>query len=149
MVTRELGKLAKWMRILGYDSVYCADERPADIIIRALREERVILTRRAAYKKYAGVRTVVVRYDNVEDQLSQVVKDECLTVDEKRLFSRCIECNHPLEGVCRDDARGNVPEYVYATQGEFKKCPDCMKFFWRGTHWTMVDKWLKEHRPGT
>jgi len=144
VATKELGKLAKWLRILGYDSDYYREKDVAGLVIKALRDGRVILTRSPAILKYKGVKVVIVGHDLVEEQLDQVVKELGLKSDESALFSRCVECNAPLEECTKDQVREEVPEYVYKTQDVFKKCPECGKIFWKGTHWDMVKRWLGE-----
>ncbi len=143
IVTREMGKLAKWLRILGYDCVYFGGTQVADLIIQALRDKRMLLTRSAALTKYTGVRVVVVRHDLVEDQLEQVVAELGLSLDDAAMFERCVECNTPLEKIEKEKVKGKVPEYVFETQETFKLCPSCGKYFWKGTHWDMVGDWLK------
>ena len=143
IVTKELGKLAKWLRILGYDSEYFREPDAAGIIISALREQRIILTRSPAMTKYKGVRVVIVRHDLVEDQLDQVKNELGLSVEEDALFRRCVDCNAALEDCGREEVRDKVPEYVYKTQEVFKRCPQCGKVFWKGTHWDMVKGWLE------
>jgi uncharacterized protein with PIN domain len=142
IVTRELGKLAKWLRILGYDSVYHDKKETSSLIIRALREERILLTRSPALEKYKGIRVVIVGHDLVEDQLEQVARELGLPVDDKEMFRRCVECNTLLELRAKEDVRDKVPEYVFNTQECFKICPRCGKIFWKGTHWDMVKEWL-------
>ncbi len=146
IVTKELGKLAKWLRILGYDSVYYDGKETAGLVIQALRDKRVLITRSSALTKYTGVQVVVVRSDHVEEQLEQVTRELGLLLDEELLFQRCVECNAPLEDISKKKVEGKVPEYVFETQERFKRCPQCDKVFWKGTHWDMVKKWLAKKR---
>ncbi|MGB2630366.1 MAG: Mut7-C RNAse domain-containing protein [Candidatus Omnitrophota bacterium] len=143
---QELGKLAKWLRILGYDCGYYDKNDIADLVIQAIREGRVILARSAAYKKYKGIRVLVVTSDHVEEQVEQVIRELGLPLDEEKLFQRCVECNYPLEDVPKEETTGKVPEYVFRTQEVFKRCPSCGKIFWKGTHWDMVGKWLEKRK---
>lgn len=145
IITRELGKLAKWLRILGYDSVYCRDKDVAGIVIRALREKRVLLTRSAEFTKYKGIRTVVIKHDLADEQLEQVTEELGLVFTEGAIFHICVECNTPLEDIEKEKVQERVPEYVYKTQEEFKRCPKCDKIFWKGTHWDMATGWLRQH----
>jgi len=146
IVTEELGKLAKWLRILGYDTVYHAKEDIPAIVVQALREGRIILTRSSTVANYKGVQAVVVKHDLVEDQMDQVMNKLGLSVEEASLFQICVECNTALEVIPKEDVKGKIPEYVYETQNEFKRCPQCDKIFWKGTHWDMVKKWLDKRQ---
>lgn len=143
IVSKELGKLAKWLRIVGYDSVYYDHGDEAGFIIQALRESRVILARSPEIIKHKGVKVVVVEHDLVEDQLDQVVRELGLEIKEEQLFTRCVECSTPLEKATREEAEKKVPEYVFRTNESFKKCGKCGKIFWKGTHWDMVGNWLR------
>jgi uncharacterized protein with PIN domain len=146
IITEELGKLAKWLRILGYDSVYHDKKDTAGLVIQALRDERILITRSPALTKYKGIKAVVVKSDHAEEQVEQVIRELKLTVDEGLLFQRCVECNTPLESIMKEKVKGKVPEYVFETQGSFKRCPQCEKIFWKGTHWDMVKKWMEKAR---
>ncbi|MBD3426932.1 MAG: hypothetical protein GF409_06855 [Candidatus Omnitrophica bacterium] len=145
IVTKELGKLAKWLRILGYDSVYYRDSDVAGLVIRALREKRILLTRQADLEKYKGIKDVIIEHDHVEDQLEQVTGSLGLSFSEEDMFRICVECNSPLEPVEKEKVKGRVPEYVYRTHKQFKQCPECDKIFWKGSHWDMVTGWLEKH----
>ncbi|RKY42149.1 MAG: hypothetical protein DRP85_03810 [Candidatus Makaraimicrobium thalassicum] len=146
IVTRELGKLAKWLRILGYDSIYYEKKQISGLIIQALREKRILLTRSPVLAKYTGIRVIIVRHDHVEDQIEQVTKEMPLPLKDEDLFQRCVECNTPLEDIAKEEAGAKVPEYVFRTQEVFKRCPQCGKIFWKGTHWDMVEKALDKVR---
>jgi uncharacterized protein with PIN domain len=146
IVTEELGKLAKWLRVLGYDCVYHAGDRESDLVIQALRDRRVLLTRTERLRKYTGIKTVVIKHDHVEDQVEQVVLELGLPLDEDGFFQRCVECNEMLSGVEKSDIKGKVPEYVFDTQDGFKACPACKKVFWKGTHWDNVGRKVEEMR---
>jgi uncharacterized protein with PIN domain len=144
IATKELGKLAKWLRILGYDTVYYNKRGIADLIVEALRGGRILVGRSPALAKYKGIRMVLVKDDDVENQIEQVVSELQLAFEEKDLFQRCVECNTSLEDVEKEQIKEKVPEYVFQTQKFFKRCPKCDKIFWKGTHWDMVGEWLKK-----
>ena len=146
IITGELGKLAKWLRILGYDSVYYDKKDIAGLIIQALRDKRILLTRSSVLTKYTGVQVMVVESDHVENQVEQITRGFGLPLDEKFFFRRCIECNTLLEDIAKNEVKDKVPEYVFETQDSFKRCPRCEKIFWKGTHWDMVKKWLKKQK---
>ena len=142
ILTAELGKLSKWLRILGFDSVYFRKKSVPDVVIRALRDERVLVSRSLAYLKYKGIERVIIRSDHVEGQIDQVIEELDLSLDGNDFFQRCVECNTPLVSVSREEVKEHVPHYVFRTQELFKKCHSCEKYFWKGTHWDMVKSWL-------
>jgi hypothetical protein len=127
-----LGKLARWLRLLGYDTVYMHDEDIA-IAYRARAEGRVLLTRDRELAKRRGLETVLVEAQQLEPQLAQVVGEVGRPPAEA--LPRCMECNAPLEEITREEARPHVPPYVARTQHEFRRCPKCGRITWPGTHW--------------
>lgn len=144
IVTKELGRLAKWLRILGYDTTYFTLDNRSSLIIASLREDRIILTRDTRMGRYAGLKIVKLESDFVKEQLKQVLDELNLKPDEEDMFSRCTICNEILGCVEKSEAKGKVPEYVFETQGEFMRCPECLRFYWQGTHWGNVKNILKD-----
>jgi uncharacterized protein with PIN domain len=128
-----LGTLAKWLRIMGYDTVY--DTRLDDnALVRLARAEgRILLTRDTDLLQRKGTRCLFIASEVLEEQLLQVLQTFGLHVD--RPFSRCPVCNSPLEDVAKYEAWGQVPPFVFQTQERFSLCPECNRFYWRGTHW--------------
>jgi hypothetical protein len=106
----------------------------------------VLLARSPALEKYKGIQKVIVKSDHVEEQVEQLIEEMGIAIDENMLFRRCVECNCLLEDLPKEKARGKVPDYVFETQEMFKKCPQCNKIFWKGTHWDMVGKWLEKRK---
>lgn len=140
IVTDELGKLSKWLRILGFDTAL-EKNRPS-LIMRSLREERMILTRDSKPSRIIGIGIVKINSDFVEEQLEQLIRRLNLKIDRNNLFSICVLCNEPLEQAEKDSVRGEVPPQVFKTQVNFMRCPKCKKIYWRGTHWELVNKFL-------
>ncbi|MCL5961572.1 MAG: Mut7-C RNAse domain-containing protein [Chloroflexi bacterium] len=136
-----LGRLAKWLRILGYDTLYSAEMDDASLARLARQEGRILLTRDTRLVQRRGLTYLLVESDIVEEQLRQVVGELRLDVEEA-VFSRCPSCNTPLETTDKPSVAGLVPPYVYATQGQFKRCPRCRRLFWRGTHWDRMKEKL-------
>jgi uncharacterized protein with PIN domain len=128
-----LGTLAKWLRILGYDTKYY--QRIDDLrLVRLVRSEgRVLLTRDTGLLNRKGLPVLFVQSEVLEEQLVQVLRSFDLRTDNP--FSRCPVCNTPLEDVPKHEAWGQVPPFVFQTQERFKLCPECNQFYWRGTHW--------------
>lgn len=125
-----LGRLARRLRLMGFDSLYMRgwDEKK---VREALREGRILLTRKRSLNGIEGC--IVMESDHIVEQIAKL--DHILHIEEKsQPFSRCSICNLPLSYVMPDNVKDKVPEYVYATQEVFFRCPGCSRIYWRGTH---------------
>lgn len=129
-----LGKLARWMRTLGYDVAYDAHIDDNELLRRAIEEGRTILTRdtRLVIRRSAVGRVFFINDDLVGEQLKQVVKE--LPPVEKKLLTRCLRCNVLLEKLPRESVEDRVPPYVFKTQSDFSACPSCHRIYWGATH---------------
>ena len=144
LLTRELGRLAKWLRILGFDTAYTSHDNAGAIIIQSLKEDRLILTRNLSLARSARVKTLLVESEILKEQIPQILKGLKLAVNSDMMFSRCILCNVELISVEKAKIKGQVPEYVFNTQENFIVCPACKRIYWAGTHWGNVSTTLKE-----
>lgn len=144
LLTRELGRLAKWLRILGLDAAYASRDNSGAIIIQALTEERLILTRNLGLARSARVKILLVESEILKEQIPQILKGLKLVVNSDKMFSRCILCNVELAAVEKEKIKERVPGYVYTTQEKFIACPACKRVYWAGTHWGNVSATLKE-----
>lgn len=135
LVDRSLGRLSRWLRILGYDTVYWRAEADRALLRAAEREGRAVLTRRrdVLARQHPGV-VLFVENDRVEDQIAEVLEKLNVKPDPGAFFTICLECNVPLGPVDREDVRERIPEYVYRTQREFRLCAGCGRVYWPGTH---------------
>lgn len=131
-----LGRLAIWLRLLGYDTAYHHDATDAQLARIARAENRVLLTRDVELTRRRAVRAILIESEQVEEQLRQVFHALNLTAHEA--FSRCAECNSVLEEVSKESVRGQVPPYVFHTQERYRRCPRCARIYWRGTHWARM-----------
>lgn len=138
-----LGKLAKWLRILGYDTLYFRDAPDGRLVALARREGRLLLTRDTRLLLRRRLCPMFfVRDDRVWDQLRQMVGELGLSVEE-RLGSRCIRCNRSLAPLAKDRAAGRVPEYVFRHHDAFFQCETCERIFWGGTHLTHMEETVR------
>jgi uncharacterized protein with PIN domain len=130
-----VGRLARWLRVLGYDTLYTRKGIDSPLVVRAYKEDRIILTRCSKiYKKIGPERAVFIHFDNFRNQVSEVIDALNLKFDSNIFLSRCLECNLLLIPLPREEAQTKVPPYVFQTIEEFKTCPQCSKIFWSGTH---------------
>ena len=134
VVDTMLGKLARWLRALGYDTLYfkVADDRHLLQLARA--EARMLLTRDGRLARLAGPGGLLIRATEIESQIAEVVERLALLPSGEGLLSRCLECNALLEDRPRESVRGLVPEYVFAIRDRFVSCPECARIYWQGSH---------------
>ena len=144
ILTKELGRLAKWLRILGFDTVYYNQDNPSSLIIAALRDERIILTRNQRLPQARGLKILLIKNEKIKKQVEEVLKTLKIRPDPEIMFSRCILCNEELADMAKDKVKDKVPEYVFNTQEDFITCPKCQRIYWQGTHWGNVQKTLEE-----
>lgn len=128
-----LGRLAKWLRIIGCDVIYGRHLTGYGLIRAARAENRLILTRDRRLKQKQPPPFVLIESDHYRDQLRQVIRHCGLEIGAK-VFSRCIDCNTPLEPRSRDSVRPLVAPYVFSSQQEFFSCPVCRRIYWPATH---------------
>lgn len=140
IVTKELGKLARWLRLAGFDAVYYDKESKGTLIIQALRDDRIIITRTKEKIDDLQKKTIIVTYDSVKEQLKEVIEKAKLEIEEGKMFSRCTLCNELLAEANKEEIKTLVPERVYNQQAIFKKCPSCSKVYWQGSHLDKVKK---------
>jgi uncharacterized protein with PIN domain len=132
-----LGRLAKWLRIIGYDTLYFRDIDDSQLIHRAAHDDRVLLTRDIELCGRSGFRGLFIEKEDLESQLVQVIRDAGLK-PQIGAGVRCPGCNELLLNVPRKEVSGSVPPYVLATHRIFTRCPGCSKIFWKGTHWEKI-----------
>jgi len=131
---RMLGKLARWLRVLGYDTLYLGSAGD-EVIRQELDAGRILLTRnRRAHAWLKRGRVVVIEADNPREQLQEVVRQLRLPLAAEALLNRCLGCNRPLVIVGKEEVRGDVPDYVWQTHAEFRRCQGCRRVFWSGSH---------------
>jgi hypothetical protein len=130
-----LGRLSKWLRILGYDTVYWRGEADRIFLRKAEKEGRAVLTRRkdVLARQHPGI-VFFVESDRVEGQLVEVLEKLGLKPEPENLFTACLRCNESLKEAKSEEVRPLVPDYVFRTQSEFRVCPGCGGVFWPGTH---------------
>jgi uncharacterized protein with PIN domain len=130
-----LGRLTKYLRMIGLDVLYKNNFIDDEIVRISLDEKRTILTKnRGILKRTEVTRGYCVRGTKVKEQAIEVVKRFDLRNQIKE-FSRCIECNQLLKTVSKEKIINELPEKVARLQNKFYHCPSCKKLFWEGTHY--------------
>ena len=147
IVDNNAGKLARWLRMMGYDAIFFDGSDDSYLVSKALAEDRVILTRDTQIMKRGIItsgrlKAIFIESDKAEPQIRQVI--DTLRLDyQSRLFTRCLECNQPLMERNKDEIKDRVPPYVFQTQSQYMECPNCHRIYWRGTHWQSMNKKMK------
>ncbi len=141
LVESHLGRLAKWLRFLGYDVASYKGATFTNLARLAAKERRVLLTRseKQARSEWKFARRLIAS-DDYRMQLRELA--DLIEIDPDIAGSRCIHCNRPLYTIAREKVRSLVPEYVYETQADFVICRKCGHVFWRGTHYDKMIEML-------
>ena len=139
-----LGRLARWLRILGFDCAYEAAIDDAALVRRAVREDRILLTRDRSLPEAWWVPGIhLLGSEALREQLRDVVERFELA-GSLRLFSRCNACNHPLRVASRADVAERVPPRALAQHASFLECPACRRVFWQGSHTQRIRRVIEE-----
>jgi len=139
-----LGKLGRWLRFMGYDTLYFNTHKKVILIRKAKEEGRIILTKDRKLSSENPEIVIFLCGENTREQLAEVKKKLLLSPDPEKFFTICSLCNVKLEEKKKEEVKGLVPEYVYKTQNEFSQCPRCKRVYWKGTHWEKMNKVLSE-----
>ncbi|MFC1829931.1 Mut7-C RNAse domain-containing protein [Thermodesulfobacteriota bacterium] len=128
-----LGKLARWLRILGFDTLFDPKTPFGEFIEHGKR--RILLTRTERIRgKNTSHKLIFITSNNPYEQLREVVQDLGLVPEDLRIFSRCIRCNVSVKPVDKGSIRHSVPDYVWETHDTFRICDQCRRIYWAGSH---------------
>lgn len=136
-----LGRLARWLRLLGYDTAYENDAADHELAHRARAEGRILLTGDHELANRRGLHTLLVESERLEEQVERV--QEAIGPPPDPALSRCSVCNAVLEDISPAQVADRVPPYVLKTQSEFRVCPGCERVYWPGTHVEAMDEQLR------
>ena len=133
-----LGRLAKWLRLLGFDVLYYPDIEDREVIKISLEQDRTILTRDTRMLQCRGVRDAVfIRSDHISEQLLEM--KDMLALHDLDRGERCVACNGNLHTVSdRGEVQDLVPDYVYHNFRSFMRCDGCGKVYWEGSHYKKI-----------
>lgn len=149
-----VGKLARWLRLLGFDVSYYSKIDDARLIELGEKENRIILTRdhelinKASKRKSLAQRILLVESEHWEEQVEQVL-DHFNLRDEINPNSRCLTCNTQLKFLPRSRAKNLVPSFIYEQAQGFALCPGCGRVFWKGSHFRDMERKLKRFTTGS
>lgn len=135
VVDSMLGRLARWLRIFGFDTWYFREIDDRELLKIHQDTGRVLLTRDTRLLRCRGVGPrVFVRSDGWKEQLQEVVVGLSLDLSREAMLTRCLLCNRPLERLSPEEAYGRVPDHVASSTATFRACGSCGKVYWPGTH---------------
>lgn len=137
-----LGRLVKWLRVIGQDVIYGQHLTGYGLIRAARAETRLILTRDKRLKQKQPPPFIFIESDHYREQLRQVIRD-CGLKTGQGMFARCVVCNAVLQTRPKETVEKLVPPYVFSTQEKFSWCPKCQRVYWPATH---HEKMLEELR---
>ncbi len=144
-----LGKLARWLRILSYDTAYDPFAEDDDLLEQALSGGRILLTRDTPLADRAPDGScVLVEHGHLDDQIAQLVRTVGLDLD-RETFTRCLICNVPIKDVSGQEIGDRVPPYILERHSRFHECPSCERVYWRGTHLDRMAERLEAIRAKT
>jgi uncharacterized protein with PIN domain len=142
-----LGRLSKWLRVIGYDTVYRSVYREGEIH-DYMGEGRVLLSRnRRLVERYNY--SLLIESDHAGTQIRETVKKGYLLLNKSQWFSRCLVCNVPFQNVSREEAQTHIPEYIFSQNiSALHLCPSCGRYFWPGSHKarmvSQISEWFSE-----
>jgi len=146
ILTKELGRLTRWLRLFGYDSAYFNSDDMKQLFVTAFNESRIVVTKRKSFPNTNILKVIYVKGDTLERQFPELRKKIKLDIGNRTLFTRCADCNREVFRIKKESVSGLVPEYVFKTQKDFFQCPECARIFWKATHWYRAKEFLHEIR---
>ena len=119
---------------MGFDALL-ETECPPGRFLLCCGQGRILLTRtRRIIAAHPECNPVWIRANDPFEQMREVLRVLGITARQLSPFSRCLRCNLPIETIGREEARADVPDYVWQTQSGFSRCPRCLRTYWAGTH---------------
>ncbi len=145
-----LGTLAKWLRLLGFDTFYASSDISDDELINiAEKEKRILITRDKQLIQRAekiGLRVTKIETYDLILQIKKVLQDNNVVFNEDDILSRCSTCNAVLEKVSKEEIKDLVPERVFQNHEVFWRCPGCGKIYWLGSHYDNMKEMIQKIR---
>lgn len=136
-----LGRLAKWLRLIGYDTRYDNAAEDVTLLRIAQQEDRILLTRDRGLSRQRGVRAIWIESQELAAQIRQV--QAAVGPPADGALTRCAVCNARLEPIAKAGVEDRVPRYVFQTQEEFYHCPQCDRVYWAATHVERMRKMME------
>jgi uncharacterized protein with PIN domain len=142
-----LGKLTRWLRMLGHDVTYYRSLDDEKLVEVALSENRVLLTRdHKLYRQSVtqGVTAVLVEASDEAEKLADLAKRFNFKLEIDLSVSRCPKCNTTIKAIPKETVINQIPEATSIYYNNFWKCPRCGQVYWQGAHWKRITQTLEE-----
>ncbi|GAA3533286.1 Mut7-C RNAse domain-containing protein [Zobellella aerophila] len=142
-----LGRLARWLRVLGYDTFYDPAGDDKELVALSDAEHRVLLTRDRHLVHFLRPRhPLLITAEKPLVQLREVI-GACRLSPPAELFTRCLLCNQPLRAATAEEAATLVPETARGLPGQVRRCPHCRHIYWYGSHTRRMRETLLRELP--
>lgn len=147
LVTSDLSRLAKWLRLLGFDAIVSDSNKTATLARICALQNRVLLTRIKRNEKLRLIKRLLrIEAELHPQQLRQVVQE--LDLNEFSLFSRCLYCNQKVYTISKEKILHKLPEKVKNREEHFTCCRKCGRIYWKGTHFDHMLQFLANALDG-
>jgi len=149
VVDAMLGKLARWLRMLGQDVSYSVQFSDNELLVSAKAEGRVLVTKDFELYKRAigrGLDAFFLEGTTESALLAQVSKRYGLTLEIDMDKSHCPACNTPLKPAQKEQIKNQLQPNTYRYYERFWRCPNCGQVYWQGAHWKQIQKTLEQAR---
>ena len=133
-----LGRLARWLRMMGCDVYYNSSGEDSKLLAIALAESRILLTRDVRLAQRAAKAGYFVKNEGTSAQVAEII--EKFGIEPTLYGDICPVCNGEIIPVAKESVRTDIPRYTYFTHEEFRRCNSCGKIFWEGTHRGLAEK---------
>ncbi len=138
-----LGKLTRFLRILGFDTLYFKNASDDELLTISQKDNRILITRdKELYQRAIkmNIKSILITETNLENQLSQITSKISINLDLDTAETRCPLCNTKLEQVSKYEIKSKIPEKIFTLHEEFWICKKCDKIYWVGSHWKSINK---------
>jgi hypothetical protein len=147
-----LGKLTRWLRMLGQDVKYSRSLRDEQLIKTAKAENRILLTRDLKLYQQArkrGVNTTLVKDATEAEKLASLAEQFDIKLEIDVTVSRCPKCNSPIKPISKNKIKDRILAATSTYYNKFWECSCCGQIYWQGSHWKRIEKTLKEARKAS
>ena len=144
-----LGKLTRWLRMLGQDVEYMDSMDDEALIQKAKETNYILLTRDLQLFQRAiaqGAEAFLIENTNEAENLASLAKRFKFKLEIDLKISRCPKCNAQIRSVRKNSVINRIPETTSTHYNEFWECPNCKQIYWQGAHWKRIEKTLREAR---
>jgi len=142
-----LGRLTRWLRLLGYDVGYLHDTSDDELLAVAKKEKRILLTCDLVLCRKArklGITPFLIRQEDEAEKLANLAKEFNIRLEVDEAVSRCSKCNCPIRNVEKSSVVGRLHSNTLDAYEEYWECTGCGKIYWHGSHWKKIDETLEE-----